>query len=87
MSHWKICRSERTLKKSKGGLMKRVLIACIITVFTTTGCIVRDGRDWHHWHGELKVTPAAAEARKIPATVVTSPTVKAPAPEIVVAAR
>jgi len=68
--------------------MKILLMACIITVFTTTGCVIRDGHDgWHHWHGELKVTPAAAEAGIIPATVGTPATVKAPAAEMVVAAR
>ncbi len=67
--------------------MKKMLIACIITVLTTTGCIIRDGHGWHRWHRDAKVTPAAAEARLIPATVITSPTVNAPAPQLVVAAR
>jgi len=66
--------------------MKKMIIACIITVFTTTGCIIRDGHGWHHWHGELKVTPAAAEARIIPATLVTPPAIDAPTPQMVVAA-
>jgi hypothetical protein len=68
--------------------MKKMIIACIITVFTTTGCYIRDGHGWHHhwWHGEVKVTPAAAEARMTPATVATPPTVNAPSLQIVVAA-
>jgi nitrate reductase alpha subunit len=67
--------------------MKKMFMACIITVLTTTGCIIRDGHRWHHWHGELKVAPAAAEARIMPATDVASPTVKAPAAEMVVASQ
>jgi nitrate reductase alpha subunit len=87
MPHWKIYCLRRRLNQSKGGLMKKVLIACILTVLTTTGCIIREGHGWHHWHGELKVRPAEAVAVITPATVVTSPTVNAPPPELVVAAR
>jgi len=65
--------------------MKIVLIACIVTMLSTTGCIIRDGHGWHHWHGELKVAPVVAEAGPIPVTVVTPPAVNAP-PELVVAA-
>jgi nitrate reductase alpha subunit len=72
---------------TKGGHMKKMFIACIITVFATTGCIIRDGHGWHHWRAEAKVTPATAETRIAPATVVTPPTVNAPPAEIVVAAR
>jgi hypothetical protein len=67
--------------------MKKMFIACIVTVFATTGCIIRDGHRWHHWHGEAKATPAAGEARVMPASVVTPPAVNAPPAVIVVAAR
>jgi hypothetical protein len=64
--------------------MKILLIAGIITVLATTGCIRRGG---HGWHGELKAAPVVAETRITLPTVATPRIVEAPAPEMVVAAR
>jgi hypothetical protein len=69
--------------------MKILLLVCVITVFTTTGCFF-PGPGWHHdrgWHdrGEINVAPAVVEA-SVPAPDEAPPAVKAPSPEIVVAA-
>jgi nitrate reductase alpha subunit len=63
MPDLKIYRSERMPIMSKGGLMKIVMkimfMACLMTVLTTPGCIIRDGGGWRHWRGEHNATPAA----------------------------
>ena len=70
--------------------MKIMLLACIITVFTTTGCIIRDGHGgWHHhWHGEMRGGPVVAQVQHVrQGATVTAPIVNAPPSEIVIAAR
>jgi hypothetical protein len=79
-------RNIEALPKRKFSMKIILLLTCVVTLLTTTGCFFPGpGRGWHHWHdrGEVIVAPSTVAAR-VPEVIVSPPLAEPQGPEVVV---